>query len=53
MSIGVKAMIAGNLVEGQPAGADHGGGLYLSAPTMVIRRNLIRNNKIGVQAGYG
>jgi hypothetical protein len=53
MAIGVRAMIAGNLIEKNLGGGDHGGGLYLNAPTMVIRRNLIRNNKIGVQAGYG
>ena len=53
MSIGVRAVIAGNLIENNLGGGDHGGGLYLSAPTMTVRQNLIRNNKIGVQAGYG
>ena len=53
MAIGVKAVIAHNLVESNLGGGDHGGGLYLSAPTMLIRQNLIRDNKIGVQAGYG
>lgn len=53
MSIGVPALIEGNLVEGNRGGGDHGGGLFLSAPTMTIRRNLIRNNSVGDQAGYG
>ncbi len=53
MAIGVKAVITRNLVEGNKGGGDHGGGLYLNAPTMLIRQNLIRGNKIGVQAGYG
>src|SRR4051794_27167500 len=53
MAIFVRAVIAGNLIESNLGGGDHGGGLYLIAPKMVIRRNLIRNNRIGVQAGYG
>jgi hypothetical protein len=53
MAIGVKAVIARNLVANNQGGGDHGGGLYLNAPTMLIRQNLIRDNKIGVQAGYG
>ncbi len=53
MAIGIKAVIARNLVEDNKGGGDHGGGLYLNAPTMLIRQNLIRDNKIGVQAGYG
>lgn len=53
MAIGVKAVISRNLVEDNLGGGDHGGGLYLNAPTMVIRQNLIQNNRIGVQAGYG
>ena len=53
MSIGVRAVIEGNLVENNHAGGDHGGGLYLSAQTMTVRRNLIRDNVIGDQAGYG
>ena len=53
ISIGVTALIDGNLVEDNHAGGDRGGGLYLNAPTMTIRRNLIRNNSIGDQTGYG
>ncbi len=53
MAINVPGLIEGNLVENNQAGGDHGGGLYLSAPTMTIRANLIRNNGIGDQAGYG
>ena len=53
MSIGVKGVIVGNLVENNRGGGDHGGGLYLGAPTITVRRNLIRGNRIGDQAGYG
>ena len=53
ISIGVPALIEGNLIEDNHAGGDHGGGLYLSAQTMTVRRNLVRGNTIGAQAGYG
>jgi Right handed beta helix region len=53
MAIGVNAVIDGNLVENNRGGGDHGGGLYLGAPRITVRQNLIRNNSIGGQAGYG
>ncbi len=53
MSIGVNAVIVGNLVENNRAGGDHGGGLYLGAAKITVRRNLIRGNQVGDQAGYG
>ncbi|WP_354699609.1 hypothetical protein DSM112329_05330 [Paraconexibacter sp. AEG42_29] len=53
MAIGLPAVIEGNLVESNAGGSDHGGGLYLNAPRMTVRRNLIRGNSVGDQAGYG
>jgi hypothetical protein len=53
MAINVPGLIEGNLVEDNHAGGDHGGALYLGAQTMTVRQNLVRNNEIGDQAGYG
>jgi hypothetical protein len=53
MAIGVNAVIEGNLVDSNRGGGDHGGGLYLGGRSTTVRRNLIRNNSTGEQAGYG
>jgi Protein of unknown function (DUF1565) len=53
MAVGVPAVIDGNLVDGNRGGGDHGGGLYLGGPGTTVRRNLIRDNSTGGQAGYG
>jgi hypothetical protein len=46
-------LIEGNLIEGNVGHEDHGGGLNLAGPDLVVRGNLIRNNEIGVILGFG
>jgi hypothetical protein len=42
-----------NRVESNQGQNDHGGGMYLSLNGGVLEDNLIKNNSIGVLAGYG
>lgn len=46
-------LVEGNVVEGNVAHGDHGGGLYLAGGSIVVRGNLIRDNEVGVVIGYG
>jgi len=48
-----SVLIDGNLVEDNVAYGDHGGGLYLTGPMIVVRGNVIRRNEVGVIIGYG
>lgn len=45
--------IEGNVVEDNVAHGDHGGGIYLYGEMLEVRRNVIRNNEVGVIATYG
>ncbi len=47
-----NALIEQNLVEGNIGHGDHGGGLAING-WGTIRRNVIRNNRIGESVGYG
>ena len=46
-------LIEGNTVEGNVSHGDHGGGLYLTGPSIEVRENLIRDNEVGYVIGYG
>jgi hypothetical protein len=45
--------IEDNVVENNVAHGDHGGGIYLYGEMLEVRRNVIRNNEVGVIATYG
>ncbi len=48
-----SVLLENNVIENNIASSDHGGGLYLTGATIVVRGNLIRGNEVGVIAGYG
>lgn len=50
---GRQATILYNTVEGNVSHHDHGGGIYVSTLTSLVRRNMIRSNRVGATQGYG
>lgn len=50
---GGSGTIDGNTVENNVAEGDHGGGLFMAAPTVTITGNVIRGNEVGRALGYG
>jgi MYXO-CTERM domain-containing protein len=46
-------LIEGNQFLDNGAHEDHGGGLYLTGPNLVVRKNLIKGNRVGLTIGYG
>lgn len=50
---GGSAIIRGNEVSGNIGDSDHGGGLYIYAPNAEITGNIIFENEIGRDIGYG
>jgi len=50
---GRHATILYNHVEGNVSHHDHGGGIYVSTFTSLVRRNMIRSNRVGETQGYG
>lgn len=47
-----EVLVEGNLIEGNIAHGDHGGGMTLNG-SGTVRRNIFRFNRIGETAGYG
>lgn len=45
--------IAGNTIQGNVGNGDHGGGIYAFSPNVVIEDNIILENEIGREIGYG
>jgi hypothetical protein len=50
---GGHVVIRDNTVGGNRGVSDHGGGLYVAAPEVVISHNRIVDNEIGRELGYG
>ena len=50
---GGSAVVHGNTIERNIGLSDHGGGLEIAAPTAEITHNVIRDNEIGRDLGYG
>lgn len=50
---GPKALIQGNIIEGNIASGDHGGGLYLAVVNGLVTENIIRGNEVGRELTYG
>lgn len=50
---GGSANIESNTVENNVGVGDHGGGLFLAAPTVLVASNVIRGNEVGRALGYG
>lgn len=50
---GRQASVLRNIVRGNIAHNDHGGGIYLSADAVLVRGNEIRGNTVGATVGYG
>ncbi len=46
-------LVEDNIVEGNVAHGDHGGGIYLYGATITVRGNLVRDNEVGMVIGYG
>lgn len=47
------AHIAGNRIEDNLGSGDHGGGLFLTGPSLLVEDNLIAGNEIGRALDYG
>lgn len=45
--------IQGNAIQGNIGFSDHGGGLYIASPSAEISNNLIEDNEVGRELGYG
>jgi hypothetical protein len=52
-TICASVLLEDNVIEDNIAYGDHGGGLYLSGTSLVLRGNLVRGNEVGVIIGYG
>ncbi|MCP4686446.1 MAG: hypothetical protein GY859_00245, partial [Desulfobacterales bacterium] len=50
---GGSAVIRDNTVQGNIAVSDHGGGLYIGAPDVEISHNMVLDNEVGRELGYG
>ncbi len=50
---GRQAELLRNRIQNNTAHGDHGGGVYVSTGSTVIRGNIIRGNVVGATAGYG
>lgn len=50
---GGRVSIIANAVTDNRGVSDHGGGLYLAAPSLDVTGNLVRGNEIGRALGYG
>jgi hypothetical protein len=48
-----ELLVEDNVIEDNVAHGDHGGGLYMSGAMLTVRGNVVRNNEVGVIAGYG
>lgn len=51
--VGQAALIQGNVVEGNTAVGDHGGGLFVAVVNAQITQNVLRGNEVGRDLGYG
>jgi hypothetical protein len=52
-AIGGTVIIRDNAVHGNEGNGDHGGGIYVGAPSATITRNRVYENEIGRDLGYG
>ena len=52
-AVGGTVIIRDNTIRGNIGVGDHGGGLYVGAPSATITRNRIYENEIGRDLGYG
>lgn len=50
---GRQASLERNRVENNTSHNDHGGGIYVSTGSTVVRNNVIRGNRVGATVGYG
>ncbi len=50
---GRQASLVRNRVENNTTHNDHGGGIYVSTGSTVVRNNVIRGNVVGATVGYG
>jgi hypothetical protein len=50
---GANVRILDNVIHHNDGYDDHGGGLYIAAPEVEIRRNQVYSNQTGVDTGYG
>ncbi|MGE0687252.1 MAG: hypothetical protein AB7P33_10930, partial [Dehalococcoidia bacterium] len=50
---GLEAVILRNMVDGNKAHDDHGGGVYISTVTTEVGDNVVRGNQIGATVKYG
>ncbi len=50
---GGTVVISDNIVRNNVGVSDHGGGMYIASPSAEITDNLIFENEIGREAGYG
>lgn len=50
---GRQATLLRNFIRGNVSHNDHGGGVYLSADSVLVRGNEIRANVVGATVGYG
>ncbi len=50
---GGNSIITNNIIQNNIGVSDHGGGLYIASPSAEISSNLIENNEIGRDLGYG
>lgn len=51
--VGQAALIQGNIVDGNVAVGDHGGGMFVAVVNAQITQNIVRRNEVGRDLGYG